>query len=140
MISVAEESNTLDQVLVDIADGLERRTSRHLDLMVRLLEPDHAAHPRQYRPGGGHRTALAYFEDEQCRVSFGRWPRQWPSRKTISKRRFALRGESEMNRRGSRRRRGQGFTLMEVLLVLVILVILGSLVGVGIRQTRHTGV
>jgi general secretion pathway protein G len=41
-----------------------------------------------------------------------------------------------MNRRGSRRRRRQGFTLMEVLLVLVILVILGSLVGVGIRQTR----
>ena len=39
MISVAEESNTLDQVLVDIADGLERRTSRRLDLMVRLLEP-----------------------------------------------------------------------------------------------------
>ncbi len=39
MISVAEESNTLDQVLVSIADGLERRTSRKLDLLVRLLEP-----------------------------------------------------------------------------------------------------
>ena len=39
MISVAEESNTLDQVLVNIADGLERRTSRRLDLAVRLLEP-----------------------------------------------------------------------------------------------------
>jgi general secretion pathway protein F/type IV pilus assembly protein PilC len=39
MISVAEESNTLDQVLVDIADGLERRTVRKLDLVVRLLEP-----------------------------------------------------------------------------------------------------
>jgi general secretion pathway protein F/type IV pilus assembly protein PilC len=39
MISVAEESNTLDKVLVEIADGLERRTSRQLDLMVRLLEP-----------------------------------------------------------------------------------------------------
>lgn len=39
MISVAEESNTLDTVLVEIADGLERRTERKLDLMVRLLEP-----------------------------------------------------------------------------------------------------
>lgn len=39
MISVAEESNTLDEVLVEIADGLERRTARKLDLVVRLLEP-----------------------------------------------------------------------------------------------------
>jgi len=39
MLAVAEESNTLDTVLVDIADGLERRTFRQLDLMVRLLEP-----------------------------------------------------------------------------------------------------
>lgn len=39
MISVAEESNTLDTVLVEIADGLERRTQRRLDLMVRLIEP-----------------------------------------------------------------------------------------------------
>jgi type II secretory pathway component PulF len=39
MISVAEESNTLDTVLVEIADGLEKRTSRKLDLTVRLLEP-----------------------------------------------------------------------------------------------------
>ncbi len=39
MIAVAEESNTLERVLVDIADGLERRTARRLDLMVRLLEP-----------------------------------------------------------------------------------------------------
>ena len=39
MISVAEESNTLDRVLVELADGLERRTTRQLDLMVRLLEP-----------------------------------------------------------------------------------------------------
>ena len=38
------------------------------------------------------------------------------------------------NRRRARRR--HGFTLMEVLLVLVILVILGSLVGVGIRTNR----
>ncbi|QDU26146.1 Putative type II secretion system protein F [Anatilimnocola aggregata] len=39
MIAVAEESNSLDKVLVDLADSLERRTSRQLDLLVRLLEP-----------------------------------------------------------------------------------------------------
>jgi general secretion pathway protein F/type IV pilus assembly protein PilC len=39
MISVAEESNTLDKVLVEIADGLEKQTTRRLDLAVRLLEP-----------------------------------------------------------------------------------------------------
>jgi general secretion pathway protein F/type IV pilus assembly protein PilC len=39
MISVAEESNTLDTVLVDVADGLEVRTSRALDLLVRMIEP-----------------------------------------------------------------------------------------------------
>jgi general secretion pathway protein F/type IV pilus assembly protein PilC len=39
MISVAEESNSLEKVLLDIADGLERRTWRQLDLAVRLLEP-----------------------------------------------------------------------------------------------------
>ena len=39
MIAVAEESNSLDTVLVDIADGLDRRTWRQLDLFVRLLEP-----------------------------------------------------------------------------------------------------
>lgn len=39
MIAVAEEANSLEKVLVDIADGLERRTSRQLELMVKLLEP-----------------------------------------------------------------------------------------------------
>ena len=39
MIAVAEESNTLDSVLVNLSDDLEKRTSRQLDLMVRLLEP-----------------------------------------------------------------------------------------------------
>ena len=39
MISVAEESNTLDNVLIEIADGLEKQTKRRLDLAVRLLEP-----------------------------------------------------------------------------------------------------
>jgi general secretion pathway protein F/type IV pilus assembly protein PilC len=39
MIAVAEESNSLDKVLVDLADSLEKRTSRQLDLLVKLLEP-----------------------------------------------------------------------------------------------------
>ena len=39
MISVAEESNTLDTVLVSLADGLEKQTMRRLDLLVRMLEP-----------------------------------------------------------------------------------------------------
>lgn len=39
MISVAEESNTLDSVLVGVADGLEKQTMRRLDLLVRMLEP-----------------------------------------------------------------------------------------------------
>ncbi|MBL8852337.1 MAG: type II secretion system F family protein [Planctomycetaceae bacterium] len=39
MIAVAEESNSLDTVLVDIADSLEKRTSRKLDLAVKMIEP-----------------------------------------------------------------------------------------------------
>ncbi len=39
MISVAEESNTLDEVLINISDGLEKQTVRRLDLMVKLIEP-----------------------------------------------------------------------------------------------------
>jgi len=39
MISVGEESNSLEKVLPDIADTLEKRTFRRLDLFVRLLEP-----------------------------------------------------------------------------------------------------
>jgi general secretion pathway protein F/type IV pilus assembly protein PilC len=39
MISVAEESNNLENVLVGIADGIDRRTERQLDLAVRLIEP-----------------------------------------------------------------------------------------------------
>lgn len=43
-----------------------------------------------------------------------------------------------MNHSRNRKRRAAraGFTLIEVLLVLVILVILGSIVGVGIRQAQ----
>lgn len=39
MIAVAQESNTLDSVLINLADGLEKQTMRRLDLMVRMLEP-----------------------------------------------------------------------------------------------------
>ncbi len=39
MITIAEEANALEKVLVDISDGLDKRTARSLDLMVRLLEP-----------------------------------------------------------------------------------------------------
>lgn len=39
MIAIGEESNTLETVLVNIADSTERRTTRQLDLLVRLLEP-----------------------------------------------------------------------------------------------------
>jgi general secretion pathway protein F len=39
MISVGEEANNLEQVLIEIADALERQTNRTLDLAVRMLEP-----------------------------------------------------------------------------------------------------
>jgi general secretion pathway protein F/type IV pilus assembly protein PilC len=39
MIAVAEESNQLEKVLVEIADTVERRTDRQVDQAVRLLEP-----------------------------------------------------------------------------------------------------
>ena len=39
MISVAEESNTLDTVLITISDQLEKTTMRRLDVAVKLIEP-----------------------------------------------------------------------------------------------------
>jgi general secretion pathway protein F/type IV pilus assembly protein PilC len=39
MITVAEESNNLDKVLVQISDTVERRTNRQVDQAVRLIEP-----------------------------------------------------------------------------------------------------
>jgi general secretion pathway protein F/type IV pilus assembly protein PilC len=39
MIAVAEESNNLETVLVQIADTNEARTGRAIDLAVRVLEP-----------------------------------------------------------------------------------------------------
>ena len=39
MIAVAEESNTLDKVLIEIANTQEERTARQIDFTMRLLEP-----------------------------------------------------------------------------------------------------
>ncbi len=39
MIAVAEESNSLERVLLEIADTTEAYTTRQMDLAVRLLEP-----------------------------------------------------------------------------------------------------
>jgi general secretion pathway protein F/type IV pilus assembly protein PilC len=39
MVSVGEESNQLEKVLINVADALEKRTARQLELFVRLLEP-----------------------------------------------------------------------------------------------------
>jgi general secretion pathway protein F/type IV pilus assembly protein PilC len=39
MIAVAEESNRMETVLIQIADTLERRTNRQIDHVVRLVEP-----------------------------------------------------------------------------------------------------
>lgn len=39
MIAIGEEANSLEKVLIDISDSLEKRTGRQLELMVKLLEP-----------------------------------------------------------------------------------------------------
>ena len=39
MIAVAEESNQLDRVLVQVANTVEKRTNRQVDTTVRLIEP-----------------------------------------------------------------------------------------------------
>jgi len=39
MIRVAEESNALDQVLVKIADRMDQKIERRLDMFVTLIEP-----------------------------------------------------------------------------------------------------
>ncbi len=39
MIRVAEESNSLDEVLVKIADRIDTRIERRLEVMVRMIEP-----------------------------------------------------------------------------------------------------
>lgn len=39
MVAVGEESNNLETVLLNIANSMEKRTARQLELFVRLLEP-----------------------------------------------------------------------------------------------------
>ena len=39
MIRVAEESNSLDEVLVKIADRIDNRIERRLEVLVKLIEP-----------------------------------------------------------------------------------------------------
>lgn len=39
MIRIAEESNTLDQVLIKISDRMDQKTERRMDMLVRLVEP-----------------------------------------------------------------------------------------------------
>lgn len=39
MIAVGEEANNLENVLISVADNLEKRTSRRIEMIVRLLEP-----------------------------------------------------------------------------------------------------
>jgi general secretion pathway protein F/type IV pilus assembly protein PilC len=39
MIGVAEQSNTLDVVLIKVATQLETRTNRRLEIAVKLIEP-----------------------------------------------------------------------------------------------------
>jgi general secretion pathway protein F/type IV pilus assembly protein PilC len=39
MVAVGEQSNSLDAVLVDAANVVERRAARRLDLLLKMLEP-----------------------------------------------------------------------------------------------------
>jgi type II secretory pathway component PulF len=39
MIRIAEEANSLDEVLVRVADRIDQRIERQLDIMVRMVEP-----------------------------------------------------------------------------------------------------
>jgi general secretion pathway protein F/type IV pilus assembly protein PilC len=39
MITIAEEANALETVLIQVSDSLDKRTARNLELMVKLLEP-----------------------------------------------------------------------------------------------------
>tara|TARA_R110002072_G_scaffold303069_2_gene492692 strand:- start:18662 stop:19858 length:1197 start_codon:yes stop_codon:yes gene_type:complete len=39
MITVGEQANRLESILLDVADKMERRTQRKLDVMVKLMEP-----------------------------------------------------------------------------------------------------
>lgn len=39
MITVGEQANNLENILLDVAEKLERRTHRNLDVLVKLIEP-----------------------------------------------------------------------------------------------------
>ncbi len=39
MISIAEQSNNLDDVLIEVANGIDRQNARQLDVIVRMVEP-----------------------------------------------------------------------------------------------------
>ncbi len=39
MITIAEQSNNLEEVLISVADGIDRTNARQLDIMVRMVEP-----------------------------------------------------------------------------------------------------
>ena len=82
MISVGEESNSLDTVLPDIADSLEKMTFRRLDLFVTAARADHVVghgdprarcRPDPSRPGAKeqhHAVADAnvrrHFQADRC--------------------------------------------------------------------------
>ena len=57
MIAVAEQANNLENVLLDVADSLEKRTWRQLDLAVRLIEPMLLVDPGRGGAGRGDRPA-----------------------------------------------------------------------------------
>jgi len=65
MIAVGEESNNLDKVLVDIANALEKRTSRQLDLFVPPPGAHDAAGHGRRHTDRRRRPAAARVQDEQ---------------------------------------------------------------------------
>ena len=67
MIAVAEQANNLENVLLDVADAMERRTWRRLDLAVRLMEPIMLLMLAGVVLGGGDRPVAAGVEDEHRR-------------------------------------------------------------------------
>ena len=60
MIAVAEQANNLENVLLDVADSLEKTTWRKLDLAVRLIEPMLLVDPGLGGAGRGYRPAAAH--------------------------------------------------------------------------------
>ena len=66
MISVGEESNQLEKVLLDTANALDKRTARQLELMIRLLEPVMLLVMAVVILIVVARAAAAGVQDEQC--------------------------------------------------------------------------